>query len=123
MQSSTRSDIARAQLDLNLILAQNPDLAVAGYGLLKGEDLSDRDRLAASQCLSGFFRAFENQFWAYREGNFSESVWLGYRANIIWNAQQSHFKEFWGDRRGLFSEEFVAFVDDLASKNSPNVSR
>jgi hypothetical protein len=77
----------------------------------------------ASATLSGFFRVFENQFCAHQEGNFSESVWRGYSANIAWNVQQTNFNEFWEDRRGLFSEEFVAFVDELASQNSPNVSK
>ena len=122
VRSSTRSEIARSQLEINLLLAKNPDILTAMLALVRGEELTDRDRLVASATLSGFFRVFENQFWAYREGNFSESVWRGYRANIAFNVQQPHFDEFWGGRKGLFSEEFVTFVDNLASQNNPNVS-
>ena len=87
VRSSTRQDISRGQMEINFVMAQNPDLAVAIYGLLKGEDIADRDRIAASQCISGMFRTFENQVFAYKEGNFFESVWLGYRANIAWSAR------------------------------------
>jgi len=82
---------------------------------LKGDDLSPLDRLAAAQVLSGAFRAIENQYVAYKEGNFSESVWQGYKQNLIWNVSQANFKEFWTDRRSLFSAEFAAFVDELIS--------
>jgi hypothetical protein len=91
-----------------------------GFG--RGEEITDRERIVAFATLSGFFRVFENQFCDHREGNFSESVWRGHRANIAINAQNPHFDEFLGDRRGLFSEEFVAFVDGLVSQNSPNVA-
>lgn len=115
VRSSTRSEIARSQLEINLLLAQNPDILNAMLALVRGEDITDRERVVASATLSGFFRVFENQFWAYHEGNFSESVWRGYCANIAFNVQQPHFEEFWRDRKGLFSSEFVAFVDQLAN--------
>ena len=123
VRSSTRSDIARSQLEINLLLAQNPDILTAIMGVLRGGEINDRERLVAFAALSGFFRVFENQFCAYQEGNFSESVWRGYRANIAFNAQAPYFDEYWSDRRGLFCEELVAFVDDLASQSSPNVSK
>lgn len=122
VRSSTRSDIARSQLEINLLLAQNPDILTAMFALTTGEEISDRDRAVASATLSGFFRVFENQFWAYQEGNFPESVWRGYRANIAFNVQQAHFNEFWADRQGLFSEEFVEFVAHLASQGNQNLS-
>ena len=45
VRSSTRSDISRGQMDINFILAENPDLAVACYGLLKGEEITIRRAL------------------------------------------------------------------------------
>ena len=115
VRSSTRSEIALSQVDTNYRLAENPALLAAGYGLLKGDDLSPEDRLAGGQVLSGVFRALENQFFAYKEGNFSESIWQGYKQNLIWNVSQVNFNEFWEDRRLLFSTEFAAFIDELTS--------
>ena len=116
IRSSTRSEIALSQIDTNFRLADNPKLLASGYGLLKGENLSPEDRLVAAQVLSGVFRALENQYFAYKEDNFSESVWQGYKQNLIWNVSQINFSEFWEDRRSLFSPEFAAFVDELTIK-------
>ena len=121
LHSSTRFEIAKTQMDINFLLAQNPDLAVASYGILQGkEGISEKDQLAAGQFISGMFRTFENQFYAYREGNFSEGVWGGYRRNIAWNAGQPKFLEFWKERRPLFSEDFAEFVDSLAISEEGN---
>jgi len=114
LYSSTRFEIAKTQMDINFLLAQHPDLAVGAYAILQGkEGMSEKDQLAASQYITGMFRTFENQFYAYREGTFSESVWGGYRRNIAWNAGQPKFPEFWKERRPLFSEDFAVLVDSL----------
>jgi hypothetical protein len=118
-RSATRSEIVKGQAELNFRMADNPELAVAAYALLKGEEINDIDRLAAGQLLAAGFRGFENQHFAYVEGDFPESIWLGYRANIALNAQQPNFSEFWNDRRQLFSAEFVKFIDELASEKTP----
>lgn len=114
-RSATRSDIAGRQAEANIRLAENPDLGMSVMTFIKGGELNEKDRFSASQWLAGGCRAFENQYLAYLEGDFSESVWLGYRANITWNAQQPGFPEFWNDRSHLFSAEFIAFVDELIS--------
>ncbi len=114
LHSSTRFEIAKTQMDINFLLAQHPDLAIGAYGILQGkEGMSEKDRLAASQYITGMFRTFENQFYAYREGNFPEGVWGGYRRNIAWNVTQPKFEEFWKERRHLFSENFAELVDEL----------
>ncbi len=119
VRSSTRSDIARGQMDANYVLAQNPELVLNCYSLLRGKDLGEAERVAATHAILAGFRMFENQFFAYREGTFSESVWLGYRANIAWNTQQPNFADFWNDRRYAFSSEFVEFVDELHGEQEP----
>ncbi len=114
LRSSTRSDIARTQLEINFILARDPDLAMNMYALLQGEELSDRERVAAEQYVAGALRTFENQYYAYREGSFPGDVWVGYRQNILFLTQQPAFAAFWHERRHLFSSDFAAFLDALA---------
>jgi hypothetical protein len=116
IRSAARSEIALNQVDGNFRLAENPKLMESAYALLKGEKLSQQELLVGAQVLSGEFRGFENQFFAYKEGNFPESVWQGYKQNIVWNVNQVNFGGFWDGRRSLFSTEFVAFVDELASR-------
>jgi hypothetical protein len=113
MRSATRSDIARGQIEYNFRMAENPDMTKALYAFLRGDDINEKERVVAGQALSGISRAFENQYFSHIEGDFSESVWLGYRTNIAWSVQQPGFAKYWDDRRALFSAEFVAFIDEL----------
>jgi len=104
-------------MEINFVFAQNPELRRVSYGLLRGDELSDDERSSASHCLTAMFRTFENQYYAYHEGTFSESIWRGYRENVVWNTQQANFVGFWADRARLFGEEFVSFVDDLVNEH------
>jgi hypothetical protein len=122
VKSSTRSDIARNQLQLNLFLAQNPHILNAMLVVFRDGGGTDQDRALAYATLSGFFREFENQFWAYRENNFTDSVWRGYKTNIAFNVEMPHFNEFWDDRGRLFSYEFAEFIDGLASAGRTDVA-
>ena len=115
IRSSTRSDIARAQMDMNFIMATHPRMAASAYKLLREDGLDELDALGASHGVTGAMRMFENQFFAYREGNFSESIWLGYRANIEFLVGQPLFPGFWAERRHLFSGDFREFIDGLIS--------
>jgi hypothetical protein len=113
VRSSTRSDIAKMQLDINFMLSQNPDTALALYAFWRGDELDEREETAAIFFVMGMFRTMENQFFAYLEGNFSASVWKGYRANIVINVRAEQFDKFWEPRRELFSSEFAEFIDGL----------
>lgn len=113
IRSSTRSDIAKEQTALNFFMAQNPDLSLAAYAYLGGDEVDQKSKIAAEQLLAGGLRAFENQYFAYLEGNFTESVWLGYRSNVEWAVRQPRFPEFWADRGKLFSAEFRDFVNSI----------
>lgn len=90
-------------MDVSFRLAENAELMHAGRSLLQGEE---GDRIAAFQSLHGVYRTFENQFYAYKEGSFSESSWLGYRVNIVVSARQPNVAAFWNDYRRLYSAEF-----------------
>ena len=113
IRSATRADIAKTQAELNWRMADNPRIGRNAYAFIQGEEMDELDKVSAAQFLTGALRTYENQYFAYLEGNFSASVWEGYRLNVVFTATQSNFGHYWDDRKHLFSEEFRQLVDDI----------
>ena len=117
IRSATRADIAKTQAEMNWRVAENPEIGLSAYAFARGEELDERSKLIATQFVAGALRTYENQYFAYLEGNFSESVWEGYRNNIVFGVTLPNFSEFWSDREQLFSREFRALVDELREQS------
>lgn len=63
------------------------------------------------------FVSFENQYYQYRQGLLDESTYQGYQRSI--SAQLLAFPGFriwWQQNRDVFSQEFVAYVDELVEE-------
>ena len=113
IRSATRADIARTQAEANWRISESAELARLFSTYFHGQELAQEEMgtWRCNQFMMGFLRTLENQYFAYLEGNFPESVWEGYRNNIRANVSQHFFGEFWDDRRHLFSREFSTLVD------------
>ena len=113
IRSATRADIAKTQAEMNWRFAEHPSVSTTTYAYLRGEDLNKDAEVIATACISGALRTFENQYFSYIEGNFSKSIWDGYRNNIRFVVTTPNFREYWDDRKQIFSREFRTLVDKL----------
>lgn len=112
MQAQTRSDISETSVDILLRWSENPTLIEAFDNRNACEELERTDYLILQRALAARYRHWENTYYQYRQGLYSETEFEGDLG--VWGGATARpaGREYWESEKDDFSPEFVEFIDN-----------
>ena len=120
IRASTRQAISTTQAEVGYRLAQDPELRAAALHFIELDSTVSEAEMAAHFYLRATLRLYENQYHQFTDGTFDESIWVGYRNNMVQNFSSPAVAEYWQAHRALYSTEFAVFVEsDLITRDVP----
>ena len=110
--SQTYQFATQALGEMASIVGANKDLSrILVHGMADPESLEKEEYYQFSYLLISLFRRYENIFYQWQSGMIDEDFWSGHRNNLLWFYFQPGPQQWWGERRGGFSDRFRNFLD------------
>ena len=113
MQAQTRSSISDALVDIQIQLAQNPELADIRMKVAAGEPLTDLEARLFRDLQTGYWRYRDNVHYQYRNGLFEEGEYLALREAWRIALNSELVRTTWCGRRVRHSPDFAEEIDTL----------
>lgn len=114
MRAQTRHDIAAGIVDLLLVPASNEQLANLMYRAEMGGDLTPEENFQFQMRTNALLRYWEDVHYQYRVGLYDEIEFSKQKG--AWEAaldRSRGMREYWCDKRTLYSPEYMAEMDAL----------
>ena len=117
-EAQTRSNIANMVYEGLQSWADNPTLIQALVKLDNGEELSQEENVVLRYSQAGEMRRWENTYYQYERGLFSDSEFRGMREQWRARLATAAFDSYWDETRmERYSEGFVVLVQELIAEN------
>lgn len=118
-RSATRQAITELMIESNKDIVTDAGLAEAFQRDLKGEKLSEVDRLRVLSRAYFAMRNWENIFYQYRTGMLTKDEWRGFRLNLEAICEWKTVRTVWKNEKQFFSETFQNEIEEIL-KNLPD---
>ena len=114
VRASARSSHSQHTASANLPIIQDEDVArIYWDGLADRNSLSESDRRRFDPLLSLQIRITAEQFEFSRDEIGSARLWEEQEAGFLWQVQQPGLRQWWGEWRTTFSDDFRDYVEGL----------
>ncbi len=123
--ASTELQVGRMSVDLNALIAGNPELArIYRLGLVGSEELTPDESIQWLSLLAVIFYSHEALYRQYERGLLEETSWRAVEEGLDRYLSGAAVANWWRNRAATFSSSFSALVDAriaaLEAKSPPS---
>lgn len=117
LRRAASADAIAAIRHWNDALIRDPEVArIFSEGLSGFHALNESDRVRFITLLVNFFKTFEDLHYQYVEGALDREVWAGYEHLGKMYFNTPGMREYWAERRAIFSASFQRWMDAIADQ-------
>lgn len=115
LRSNTLHDVKETFREVNLIWAENGELArIMFEGLQNPAGLAGVERVRFYTSVHNLFLGYENLFLQKQSGALSPEHWSGMEQHMIDALKLPGLQTWWGDRKQWFTKDFQIYIEERA---------
>lgn len=109
VRGATYQSLVESSMSLLFYMADHPELDAELDAWGRGEELPPEERTRVESIVLAYLRHLENAYFQREEGTLKPELLENWSGNPALNTP--HFREFWQQRRGAFSDGFRRYFE------------
>ena len=112
VRSATSASISESLSRVTEMISSQPEVARTWYqGRVQYDSLNDEERYRAIMFANTYLRRLENAFYQRERGFVDPDHWQTTERSMVAFMSHPAAQQCWSERKSLFSDRFVEFVD------------